>query len=250
MVNTIFEGFKKSYSHINLKQVKYINYCNGFLYRKIQKFNLSFPEIKINPYFNIFQILSLKEIHHSKIIGKFIDPLSKHGYSNIFLKLFFKIVLNDHIFEYSEIEKWIITIEKLGRFDIRIRNRNNSKIIIIENKSNEADDKPNQLYRYWYNGIYKPQSILSKSITTYGKILYLSPGYWKKPDLQTITRPTNFEKDLPNIIPNDIIKLVVFSNEIVKWLSACLSIVEKNTELQYCIMQYLEYWREYHGKDY
>jgi hypothetical protein len=158
-------------------------------------------------------------------------------------------VLKDHEFKYDEREKWIITIEK-KRFDVRIRNRNNSKIIIVENKSDDAADGPNQLYRYWYDGIFKPQSILPQSIQKYGKIIYLSPGNWKKPDTQTLTRPDNFEDTLPEIIPEGIMKIVFYSDEIAIWLSACMDCIDKYTEMYYCLKQYKDYWKDYHGKDY
>jgi hypothetical protein len=246
----IFDGFKEIFPFIDFMSSKNMRRYNNFLYRKSNIYNINFPKIKLKQDLNILKLLVPKERQQSKIIGNLINPNEKHGCGNIFLQLFFEYVLNDPDFIYVDDDNWIITVEKTGRYDIRIRNQVNSKIIIIENKSEEAGDQPNQLYRYWYSGIYKPQSVLSKSILTYKKILYLSPEIGKRPDSQTVLRPKNYEITLPESVPKDIIKIIYFNNEIVEWLSACMATVDKYSEMYYCLKQYQDYWRFYYGKDY
>jgi hypothetical protein len=238
-----FVNFKEAFPRIDFMILSKVQYYGNFLYEKPSIDNIFFPKINIQKNINIFQLLDPKETQQSRIIGTLINPMERHGYGKIFLQLFFKYVLNDSNFIYSDEDKWIITIEKEGRFDIRIRNQINSKIIIVENKSDEAGDKENQLYRYWHNGIYKPQSILPNTITSFKKILYLSPGDWKRPDKQTVKRPENYDLSSPETIPDDIVKTVYFDNEIVEWLSACMMIVDKYSEMYYCLKQYQDFWR-------
>jgi hypothetical protein len=185
------------------------------------------------------------EPQHSKIIGKLLDPKERHGYGDLFLAKFFEIVLDDPSFSPENNDRWRITIEKEGRYDIRIRNQNGSKIVIIENKSNGAEDQKNQLYRYWYEGIYSPQYKFGTDIKTYCKILYLSPNYDKKPDEQTVLRHNN-DNTLPDRVDSNIIKVVYFKDEIVKWLDACMvhaQAVDKNLDMYYYLKQYNDYWR-------
>ena len=202
---------------------------------------MKFPIIQISEDINVFKQLATIEQHHSKIIGSLINPKEKHGYGNKFLKLFFEIVVKDKDFHYDKNDLWIVSIEK-NRFDIRIRNQINSKIIIIENKSNDAVDQPGQLYRYWYNGIYKLQYKYT-SLNSYGKILYLSPGNWKKPDPQTLLRPEKYPDNLLDCIPENIVKVVYFPVEIVSWLNVCLNEVDKYSDMFYYLKQYIDNWR-------
>lgn len=239
----MFNGFKEIFPHVNFLMLYKTRFYKPYIYKKSSIYDINFPTIKVKKDLNVFQLLAPKETQQSKIIGTLINPIEKHGYGLIFLQLFFDYVLNDSNFINSNEDKWIITIEREGRFDIRIRNQINSKIIVIENKSDEASDKENQLYRYWYNGIYKPQSILSNAISIYKKILYLSPADWKKPDEQTVKRPEYYDISLPEFVPNDIIKIVYFGDEIITWLSACMAKVDKYTEMYYCLKQYKDFWR-------
>lgn len=55
---------------------------------------------------------------------------------------------------FSDNENWTVTAEK-GRVDILLKRTHPHSVIIIENKSNYANDQENQLYRYWHQEIYK-----------------------------------------------------------------------------------------------
>jgi hypothetical protein len=217
-------------------------YRISFLCLKRHKVTIHFPKISVENDLNIFQQLSPKEPQHSKILGSLLNP--KFDYGDVFLKLFFEVVLNDPEFITESTDKWIITTEK-ERYDIRIRNQINSKIIIIENKSNNAEDQGNQLYRYWLNGIYLPQYRISNTpnIPTYKRILYLSPDESKKPSEQTKSRPGDFDGTSPDSVPLGIIKIVYFHKEIINWLDACMKAVEEKSDIYFYLKQYKDYWR-------
>lgn len=156
----------------------------------------SFPKITKPSELNFFKKIQITEPQHSCILGDLLNPIGSHHQGDLFLKLFFEVL----DIEYSKNDLWFVTVEK-ERFDIRIASKNFKKIIIIENKSNWADDQPNQLYRYWYYGIYLPQKRY-KSNECFSKILYLSPSDFKSPSEQTMLRPNDFENYLPKRLRN------------------------------------------------
>ncbi len=197
----------------------------------------TFPKIKKASELNFFRKIHISEPQHSQILGDLLNPFGTHGQGDTFLRLFFQ-TLN---LEFNEKDFWTISIES-ERFDIRIATKSRDKIIIIENKSNNAVDQPNQLYRYWYYGIYSPQKKFPENNNCWNKILYLSPSDLKTPSEQTLSRPCNFSKDLPEKVPINI-DVLFFNNEIEKWLSKCLEAVKSNLELYYFIKQYYDFWR-------
>jgi len=220
-----------------------MGYRGLILQRRVCHQKLKFPQITIKDELNILKQLMPNEPQHSLILGSIINPNSKHGYGDIFLKEFFNIVVNDENYVYGNNERWIVTIEK-NRFDIGIRNKNNTKIIIIENKSNWAIDQKNQLYRYWFDGIYKPQYRLSKyNIPHMAKIIYLSPSFEKQYDIQSISRPIKFDKNLPSTVPENIIKIVYYQEEISKWLDKCMELVKNTSSMYFYISNYKDFWR-------
>jgi hypothetical protein len=217
------------------------NDYRGHIYKKNNKLDFKFHRI-VNRGLNIFEQLQPSERQHSLILGTLLNPNEKHGFGDKFLKEFFDIVISDDNFNYNN-EKWTITIEK-NRFDICIKNKNNTKIAIIENKSNWADDKDNQLYRYWLKGIYYPQYRLDKhNIPNFAKIIYLSPSFEKQCTEQSITRPGISDNDLPIMVPKKIIKTVYFGEEIIKWLENCMTIAKVKEDIFFYIKQYRDYWR-------
>jgi hypothetical protein len=225
----------------------------------ILKRTFSIPEFfKINysGILNSFRQLSPLEPQHSRIICDLINPANKDNkHADLFLELFFKIVLND---EYNPSDFWEVTAEK-ERYDIRIKNKDNSKIIIIENKSNGAGDRPNQLYRYWYFGIHKAQENINNP---YKKILYLSPSIYKRYDEQSITRPDDpntldldeYDSSLPLTLADlgeNIVKTVYFQSTIIQWLDECMNaLLEKGcmnplpekANTYYYLLQYKDFW--------
>lgn len=221
------------YSDLDFKIRKNHNYSMFFADFTIK----SFPKIEHPSELNFFRKIHITEPQHSSILGDLLNPQGSHQQGDIFLKFFFDVLE----IKYSKEDLWTVTIES-ERFDICIATRKMDKIIIIENKSNWADDQPNQLYRYWYNGIYLPQKKFANESECYKRILYLSPSDFKTPSEQTLTRPSDFDKNLPEKVPVKI-DVIFFNNEIVKWLSKCMDAVKDVPEIYYFIKQYLDYWR-------
>lgn len=195
------------------------------------------PAIKREMGLNIFRGLRLSETQHSVIIGDLLNPKGSHGQGRMFLDVFlslFSIPSENN-------DNWFVTVES-ERFDIRIHNKQKSKVIIIENKSNWAEDQPNQLYRYWYNGIYLAQSNFEKyGISCFKKIIYLSPNNYKSPDEQSLTRPPYFNNTLPEKVPFSV-DMAYFNKEIKEWLKQCLAKISANHEIYYYIQQYMKFW--------
>jgi hypothetical protein len=146
--------------------------------------------------FNIFDDLygskKFFETDHSKIIKKIFDKENVIGnkeHIHILLNLLNidDINFNDYI---VEIEKGLNDNKQLGRIDIILyENKKNGKCIIIENKiTGKADDKDNQLARY-----YRITEILEKRLIA---IIYL-PFYYKQPPLRDYSG--EFKKYIPDI---------------------------------------------------
>jgi hypothetical protein len=204
--------------------------------------HISFPKIDKPVGINFFQQVYPSETQHSMILGELLSPNGQHNRGYTFLELFFKNVIKD--IPFNNKDTWIVTVEK-ERYDIRIRNLDNSTIIILENKSNQAGDQPNQLYRYWYHGIYGIQNKIKANKTKYGKILYISPRYGKEPDDQTQLPPKEL-LDLNLVIPNNVISTIYFQKGIDKWLEECLNVVVKDSDIFYYLKQYKDFWRFYY----
>ena len=206
--------------------------------------NICFPKINKPNGINIFSQLNPIETQHSRILAELLSPNGKHNMGDKFLELFFNNVIKDIPFNNNE--TWIVTAEK-ERYDIWIRNLDYSTIIILENKSNKAGDQPNQLYRYWYHGIHKIQNNIKSNKSKYGRILYISPDYNKKPDEQTVLPPEELSKE-KILIPDNAIRTIYFHDEIDEWLEKCLNEdeVKKAPEIYFYIKQYKDFWRYYY----
>ena len=151
-----------------------------------------------------------------------------HGQGKLFLSAFLEYIG----FEKDEgNEEWIITAEE-GRVDVLLRRLNPLGAVIIENKSNWAEDQPNQLYRYWYENIHKRKE---DSDTDYYskhpeyKIVYLVPDKAKQINDNSKTRPIDYPIDLPDKLPMEPI-VMDFHEDIPKWLRKCVvSVYEDNS---------------------
>lgn len=233
----------------NLKSFTFFKFCSGLFISKYSTFlafkfpNKKYSTIEINKKVNVFELLKPIEIQHSLIIKTILDPKGDHGCGHKFLELFFEEFELTKEIEVSD--NWEVTAEK-ERYDIRIRNIDDTKIIIIENKSNWAKDQENQIYRYWYDGIYSKQKEIGEK-ELFSRIFYLIPDY-RQPTLQSISRPKNDDryKDGDNEVPKELIKIVYFYEHIVNWLEECIiHIKEKdnNNEFYYFLTQYRDFWR-------
>ncbi len=197
--------------------------------------------------FNVLNFFSIDEKKHSYIIAYLLTPTEDHGQGKLFLNLFLKRL--EIFLPAAEEDEWVVTAEK-GRIDIMLRRDKPHSVIIDENKSNNADDQPNQLYRYWHNMIFWPNrhkenpiQYISEHSDCY-KIIYLAPNGFKQFSLDSVTKPSYLNSDkLPKKI--DGIDKWSFNEQIVGWLKdSCEKLDKENHRLREFIIQYLEYWEK------
>src|SRR5690606_34578014 len=97
-----------------------------------------------------------------------------HGEGPLFLHSFL-----EHIgIEEPKCGEWRVTIEA-GRVDILLVRKNPLSVVIVENKARGAVDQPSQLYRYWFNEIFKRAPKLDYAdvaINRRFKIIYAPAG--------------------------------------------------------------------------
>lgn len=183
---------------------------------------------KMGKYVNVFSLWyefsGISEPIHSRILHFFLSDNPMHGQGKLFLSAFLEYIG-------FEKEEWIITTEE-GRVDVLLRRLNPLGAVIIENKSNWAEDQPNQLYRYWYENIHKRKE---DSDTDYYskhpeyKIVYLVPDKAKQINDNSKTRPIDYPIDLPDKLPMEPI-VMDFHEDIPKWLRKCMvSVYEDNS---------------------
>lgn len=183
---------------------------------------------KMGKYVNVFSLWyefsGISEPIHSRILHFFLSDNPMYGQGKLFLSAFLEYIG-------FEKEEWIITTEE-GRVDVLLRRLNPLGAVIIENKSNWAEDQPNQLYRYWYENIHKRKE---DSDTDYYskhpeyKIVYLVPDKAKQINDNSKTRPIDYPIDLPDKLPMEPI-VMDFHEDIPKWLRKCMvSVYEDNS---------------------
>jgi len=200
--------------------------------------------------FNPLNYFNINETLHSHMLADLLNPNSSHGQGRLFLNSFLKKL---EIIE-PESGIWNVTAEK-GRIDILLVREKPHSVIVIENKSNNAVDQDNQLYRYWYQEIYLPNKdnprfkkagiYLQTDIKKRYKIIYLPPDDSKSPNLQSLKRPNwdflildDFEEELP--LKYDIL---TFNKDICDWLKECIcNLNSKNYRLKEYLNQYIELW--------
>jgi len=175
--------------------------------------------------FNIFEILRLKELSHSKILAALLDPRGSHSKGDLFLKLFFekflpKGVTND--FSKCNVYKEYY-IGDLGQIDIYIDCQNFG--VVIENKINDAGDQSEQLIRY--------DKFLKKRYTETSYLFYLTK-YGEKASEQA-------SKDVEY-------KTLSYKDDIQKWLERCKEESVDNSILNGTLTQYILSIRQITGQ--
>ncbi|MET4104782.1 PD-(D/E)XK nuclease family protein [Hymenobacter sp. UYP22] len=198
---------------------------------------------------NVFHFFSPGETTHSRLLAYFLDPRASHGQGTLFLIEFLRLLDISQPDDPSA-SPWIVTAE-VGRVDVLIKRANPHTVVIIENKSNYALDQPNQLYRYWYQEIYRkqrelhptPGELISPPRSRY-RIMYLSPGAWKQPDRQSVTRPNRYDSTLPETVPDGIIEHHLFGEFVANWLKHSLTLIAPyNHRLREFTEQYIQFWQ-------
>lgn len=213
--------------------------------------------------FNIIEFINrfwgIWETKHSQILGFLLNPRETHGQGGLFLKLFLQELRI--IGEKDDINPndWIIEVEKRSnsrdQIDILIQSHCLEVSIVIENKSNGAEDRPYQLYRYWESAIYnfhnenKEKSLDPK----YSRVVYLPKN--GTPSLQTRTRMKDYKEPYPEVLELEdkeleldkqkgkIISCWTYYKEIRDWLEKCVNEIKgENHIIKHFIKNYIEFW--------
>lgn len=200
---------------------------------------------KSSCHLNIFTLFNVGEKMHSVILANFLNPHAGHGQKHLFLNVFLDLL---KIERYSDNENWIVTAEK-GRIDVLLKRNDPHSVIVIENKSNFANDQENQLYRYWHQEIYNticsrylPIDYILNPPEVYYQLIYLTPTNLKIPSNNSLKKPSDFPNELPDEVPLKT-KHLIFNYFIVNWLTLSLDKIPiENHRIREHIKQYLEFW--------
>lgn len=194
--------------------------------------------------FNPLALIPIGETTHSRLLGDLLDPNGTHGQGRRLLHAFLDgIDVPD-----PTAGDWMISIEQ-GGVDICLWRRAPASVIIIENKSNNAVDQPNQLYRYWHENIYKPYPNIDYSLSQNKKayqVIYLPTTAEKLPTSNSLQRPeyldlSNLPKTLADV--GITVKICAFRDHITAWLNHCDKLVPSdNLRLRTHLQFYKELW--------
>ena len=141
--------------------------------------------------FNPLALVPLRETIHSRIIGELLNPHGDHGQRALFLQCLLRYL------EIPEpnVGEWWLTCEE-DRIDLKLERTAPASVILIENKANDAEDRPNQLYRYWHRQVYRRYPKLAydhvQTRRSY-RIIYLSRDGKKMPEPHSLTRPDGWK---------------------------------------------------------
>jgi hypothetical protein len=198
--------------------------------------------------FNPFTRIKIGETSHSKLLGDLLNPRGSHGQGTLFLD----VLLGKLGCPIPESDTWKVTVET-GRVDILIwRHHPVKSAIIIENKSNNAGDQPNQIYRYWHREMYlwdrelwdtEDQATVRERDMRF-HIAYLPTDGGRSPAEHTTTRPVDWtgvdnpHREVPlKCMPLTLPELTG------AWLSEALPrIPSTNSRLRDFLTQYHELW--------
>jgi hypothetical protein len=206
------------------------NEIHGILYEMI----LDARKKQKQSAFNLFSISSYNshyENYHSDIITALINSDMGHEDDSTNLKLLFDY-LNSFDEVKNKINKYEIThvTREEGRIDVAIWDIEAKRVIIIENKINNANDMDNQLLRYY--------NIAKKENYKVDLIIYLSLDGFKK-------APTFAEIDCP------VLNIGAFNNQendlTNGWLNKCLQF-SKNESVKSFLNEYIKLLKNLNAK--
>lgn len=198
--------------------------------------------------FNLFRNLSFSETGHSSLLKKLLHTNGKHNQNDLFLKIFVTNVLNCEYSQKLNVECEVKAGER-GFVDIMIYSADRKIIYIIENKIGGANDRPNQIYRYWRNHIRVAEE---KGIKGDFKIFYLTK-YGGNPSSGSLSKPIVSERTtkyngLPDELQLDDVIPISYKKDIKNWLRDCMSKIEnakENFRLIITLEQYIEWIEKY-----
>lgn len=203
--------------------------------------------------FNPLRQIRITETIHSRLLGDLLDPQGSHSQGALFLNIFLKLL--DPLFSLADNAEhhWRVTVET-GRVDILIwRDQPEESVILIENKSNNAGDQQNQIYRYWHQEMYlrEPKSWSSHESNIHERrmaryhLVYLPTNHEKAPASHSTERPKHWT-DEANPFPKVPLECQIVSlPELTRrWVEEAIPVIpETNTRLRNFLIQYHELWR-------
>ncbi len=204
--------------------------------------------------FNPYSKISIREIDHSRLIGDLLNPSGSHGQGALFLYAFLRH-LSIPVFEK---EDWKISVET-GRVDIMLwRDQPMKSAVLIENKSNNAIDQRNQIYRYWYEQLYLWDKCLWDSTISEQdqdrrrrfRVIYLTTDTGRKPSTHSLQCPDELKSlNLPDPLPLEVVTISL--SDLTKlWIDEAYPLVpERNTRLRSFLKQYHEIWNQMNEHD-
>jgi hypothetical protein len=192
--------------------------------------------------------IKINETTNSRIIGDLLNPQGSHGQGNIFLI---------PLLEFLEIPEpnvglWRVTVET-GRVDIAIWRNEPRSAIIIENKSNDAGDQPNQIYRYWYKEMFlwdkelwmsNKESDRVKRVKNYCCV-YLPTESSKIPSSHSFERPVDWgiQNNEYRTVPQECVKILDLGRLMSIWNSRSIPAIHcENRRLINFFSLYQELW--------
>jgi hypothetical protein len=192
--------------------------------------------------FNPLMRIPIKEPIHSKIIGDFLNPKGSHGQGALFLQYFLeKLGVPE-----CEKEVWQISIET-SRVDIMLWRESPASMIIIENKVKDAQDQPNQIFRYWHHQMcrWKPKHWCDKETQRSFRLIYLPADGSKAPAPHSLERPVDWgdeitkHKKVP--LACETLSLPAVMN---LWKKALEDVPDTNNRLKVFFNLYKEPWSQ------
>jgi hypothetical protein len=179
---------------------------------------------------NPFWYFYINEPEYSLMLADLLDPKGSHGQGNLFLK---EYLYNLNV-DFKNEDFWIVQAEK-GKIDIVLSAENPKRVVIIENKINNAPDMSSQLYRYYSIRIKKYYQGTEDNRRNF-KVVYLTKDEDKKPSDQTM-KSENGEEEVPQVL----VLYQTFKKDIKDLLTKCKeTLVEDN----YRLRAYLEFFIE------
>lgn len=203
--------------------------------------------------FNPLRQIKIPETTHSRLLGDLLNPAGSHGQGDVFLRIFLAM-LDPPIEGYKGDDgRWKITVE-VGRVDILIwRDWPEKTAIIIENKSNNAGDQQNQIYRYWHHQMFSWDRALwnsqgeadDKLRRERFRLVYLPTSKDKSPATHSTTRPTEWSAAINPFLKVPLECQTVSLPELtLRWVEDAIPQIPKdNTRLRDFIIQYHELWQ-------
>ena len=192
--------------------------------------------------FNPLELIPLKEITHSRILGGFLNPRGSHGQKSLFLECLLRYLGVPG----KERDTWRITVEE-GHVDVMLIREEPRSVIIIEHKANDAGDQPNQLYRYWHQQVFlwdRGLNYQDPEVRQRFRIIYLPTDEGKSPAQHSLQRPDGWELINPEPVVPLPCETIAFSELVALFhQQARPRIPATNARILAFLDFYYDFWR-------